>query len=67
MMADQVWAEEGGIMVRAERVGGRVAITIMDVSGGGNRPLATATLGGWRWDRLVAAVADAPAAPGESQ
>lgn len=56
--ADQVWAEEGSVMVRFDRVGvgGQVVITILDVSGREDREIAHATLGGWRWDRVVKAL-----------
>lgn len=54
--ADQVWANEGGVMVRFDAIGSEVCITILDVSGREPKELATATLGGWRFDRAVKAM-----------
>ncbi len=50
---DQIWANEGGIMVRFMR-DADVVISIIEQSS--DRVLASATLTGWRWDRAVAAM-----------
>lgn len=62
--ADQIWANEGGIMVRFERVTdacgaaalGNVTISIRDCSGREEKVLAEATLTDWRWGRAVKAM-----------
>lgn len=57
-MPDQIWADEGGVMVRFERAtNDGVTIQIREVSGREQRVLAEATLGNWRWDRAVSAMA----------
>lgn len=52
---DVVWADEGGVMVRFERMphNGGVRVTIIkdDVAA------ATAGIGDWRWERIVRAMA----------
>jgi hypothetical protein len=50
---DQVWADEGCLMVRFDALGASVCITILDVSGREPKEMARATLGGWRFDRAV--------------
>ena len=52
--SDQVWAEESGIAVRLTESGdgGTIKIEILD----NQLPVATGTLGRWRWDRLVRAM-----------
>lgn len=62
--ADQMWANEGGIMVRFERVPdscgdaalGYVAISIIECSGREHKVLAEATLSDWRWQRAIQAM-----------
>jgi hypothetical protein len=57
---DQVWAEESGITVRATRKSpvGPVVIRVYANSGLPTQEvIATATLGAWRWDSLVASMA----------
>jgi hypothetical protein len=61
---DQIWANEGGIMVRFERASDAcgaaglsyVTISILDCSGREPTVLAEATLTDWRWKRAVAAM-----------
>ena len=75
-LRDQIWANEGGIMVRFERATdscgaaalGYVQISIIECSGREEKVLATATLTDWRWKRAVAAMKppEGPA-PGEGE
>ena len=55
MRADQVWAEEPGRSVRFTEInnGGAVRIEIMD----DRSRMISATIGRWRWDRIVRALA----------
>jgi hypothetical protein len=55
MRADQVWAEEPGRSVRFTEInnGGAIQIEIMDAQS----QILTATIGRWRWDRIVRALA----------
>jgi hypothetical protein len=48
VLTDRVWAEEPGVEVSAVVDGGTVVVTIIKDS----VPIATATLGQWRWERL---------------
>jgi hypothetical protein len=49
-----VWAEEAGVQVRVGRLNeGQVWVAITDEAG---NLKASATLGNWRWDRLVKTV-----------
>lgn len=48
---EAVWAEEAGIMFRAERLkNGKVHVAIIDDQG---NTLRDATIGSWRWERLT--------------
>jgi len=55
MRADQVWAEEPGRSVRFTEInnGGAIQIEIM----GAQSQILIATIGRWRWDRIVRALA----------
>lgn len=55
MRADQVWAEEPGRSVRFTEInnGGAIQIDIMD----DQSQIISATIGRWRWDRIVGVLA----------
>lgn len=62
---DEIWANEGGLMIRFERATdacgaaslGYVTISIVECSGREEKVLAEATLTDWRWQRAVQSMA----------
>jgi hypothetical protein len=52
----KVWAEESGVEVQAERDVGYIKIRIIK----DGSVIAEATVGDWRWQRLVRAIGETP-------